>query len=263
MTSTSACSGSRASRRRCCSTARFRSTTCTTATSSVDASTLLTAFPYRQAGWMGKRGTNQAKQLNLSIPPDALGYWVDRLSGAGIDAQRLELFGTERLAFSHPCGISYALVADPGPDDRAPLRGGECPGRVRHPRRLWHHHLGAGGRRDGFLHQDRDAGGVGWLGGSRPPVPDRRRGRLRPDLGVGRGAGSAAGHMAFRRGHDPPPSVRCDLRGEPTGRQGLDRRTRVHRRLRSQGPRLLLLLLLPQPRRAAGASSPIPPGRAS
>jgi glyoxalase family protein len=93
-----------------------------------DASTLLTSFPYRQAGWMGQRGTNQAKQLNLSIPPDALGYWVDRLSGAGIDVQRLDLFGTERLVFSHPCGISYALVVDPGPDDRAPHTRGEVPG---------------------------------------------------------------------------------------------------------------------------------------
>ena len=33
-----------------------------------DASTLLTSFPYRQAGWMGKRGSNQLKTLMLSIP---------------------------------------------------------------------------------------------------------------------------------------------------------------------------------------------------
>jgi glyoxalase family protein len=37
-----------------------------------DASTLLTAFPYRQAGWLGKRGTNQAKRINLSVPVDAI-----------------------------------------------------------------------------------------------------------------------------------------------------------------------------------------------
>src|SRR5437588_986349 len=64
-----------------------------------DASTLLTSFPYRQAGWMGKRGTNQAKQLNLSVPTEAITYWVDRLSDAGVDARRVELFGTERLLF--------------------------------------------------------------------------------------------------------------------------------------------------------------------
>jgi glyoxalase family protein len=92
-----------------------------------DASTLLTSFPYRQAGWMGKRGTNQAKQLNLSIPGDAIAYWAERLGAAGIDVQRLELFGTERLTFAHPCGIPYALVADPGPDERAPYENGGVP----------------------------------------------------------------------------------------------------------------------------------------
>ena len=93
-----------------------------------DPSTLLTSFPYRQAGWMGKRGTNQAKQLNLSIPPDAVSYWADRLSDAGIDAERVELFGSERLLFAHPCGIPYALVADGAPDDRPPYEGGGVPG---------------------------------------------------------------------------------------------------------------------------------------
>jgi len=92
------------------------------------ASTLLTAFPYRQAGWIGKRGTNQAKQLNLSVPPDAISYWADRLREADVEPQRLELFGTERLVFAHPCGIPYALVADAGPDDRAPYEGSDVPG---------------------------------------------------------------------------------------------------------------------------------------
>ena len=31
-----------------------------------DASTILTAFPYRQAGWMGKRGTNQLRSDHCS-----------------------------------------------------------------------------------------------------------------------------------------------------------------------------------------------------
>ncbi|HEY3945982.1 MAG TPA: hypothetical protein VGL78_12215 [Solirubrobacteraceae bacterium] len=92
-----------------------------------DASTLLTAFPYRRAGWVGGRGTNQAKQLNLSIPPEAVSYWADRLDAGDLEVQRIELFGTERLIFAHPCGIPYALVADAGPDDRAPYEGGGVP----------------------------------------------------------------------------------------------------------------------------------------
>jgi len=85
-----------------------------------DLSTLLTAFPYRQAGWMGKRGTNQLKVLNLSVPTDAIGFWTDRLADFGVQHQRVELFGTERLNFKHPCGIDYAIVGDPEPDSREP-----------------------------------------------------------------------------------------------------------------------------------------------
>ena len=85
-----------------------------------DASTLLTAFPYRQAGWMGKRGTDQAKSLNLSVPIGSIGFWSDRLSEYSIPHEPGERFGTERLFFRHPCGIEYQIVADPNPDDRDP-----------------------------------------------------------------------------------------------------------------------------------------------
>jgi glyoxalase family protein len=91
-------------------------------------STLLTAFPYRQAGWMGKRGTNQAKKINLSIPVDALGYWSDRLSAAGISVERLERFDSERLEFSHPCGIEYSMVGITAADSRVPYEGAGVPG---------------------------------------------------------------------------------------------------------------------------------------
>ena len=93
-----------------------------------DVSTLLTSFPYRQAGWMGKRGTNQAKRVNLSVPVDALGYWSDRLADAAVETEEFELFGTQRLGFRHPCGIEYAMVADPAPDDREPYEGAGVPG---------------------------------------------------------------------------------------------------------------------------------------
>ncbi len=88
-----------------------------------DASTLLTAFPYRQAGWMGKRGTNQAKVINLSVPVDAIGFWSERLDEFGVEHEPVTLFGTERLSFRHPCGIEYALVGDPEPDSREPYDG--------------------------------------------------------------------------------------------------------------------------------------------
>jgi glyoxalase family protein len=75
-----------------------------------DPSSVLTTFPFRQAGIMGRRGTNQVKVINLAVPKGSLGFWQRRLTDHGIPCQRITLLGTERLSFAHPCGIPYALV---------------------------------------------------------------------------------------------------------------------------------------------------------
>src|SRR4051794_25514777 len=85
-----------------------------------DASTILTAFPYRQAGWMGRRGTNQARSINVAVPAESIGYWSDRLKDAGIETNLVERFGTERLELAHPCGIPYQIVGETEPDEREP-----------------------------------------------------------------------------------------------------------------------------------------------
>ncbi len=75
-----------------------------------DPSSVLTTFPFRQAGVMGRRGTNQVKVINLAVPRGSLGFWEGRLAEHGIAAERGTLLGTERLNLAHPCGIPYALV---------------------------------------------------------------------------------------------------------------------------------------------------------
>jgi glyoxalase family protein len=92
-----------------------------------DASTILTSFPYRQAGWMGKRGTNQAKSINVAVPAESIGYWRDRLGGAGIEVNEVERFGTQRLEFAHPCGIPYQIVGETREDTREPFAGSDVP----------------------------------------------------------------------------------------------------------------------------------------
>jgi glyoxalase family protein len=92
-----------------------------------DLSTILTSFPYRQAGWMGRRGTNQLRTLNLSVPADSLGFWADRLAEHGVERTEVERFGTQRLEFAHPCGIPYTFVGETGADPREPYEGGEVP----------------------------------------------------------------------------------------------------------------------------------------
>jgi glyoxalase family protein len=92
-----------------------------------DASTILTTFPFRQAGVMGRRGSNQIKLLNLSVPADSIGFWADRLKSHGISFEEVEIFGTQRLHLAHPCGIEYALVGETAPDDREPWDGNGVP----------------------------------------------------------------------------------------------------------------------------------------
>lgn len=88
-----------------------------------DASTLLTTFPFAQAGIEGRRGSNQVKVVNLAVPADALDFWANRLDEAGIAAEHLDQLGTARLQFAHPCGIPYALVGTVGDDTRNPWEG--------------------------------------------------------------------------------------------------------------------------------------------
>ena len=47
-----------------------------------DASSVLTTFPFRQAGVMGRRGTNQVKVVNLAVPRGSLKL-RDRVADAG------------------------------------------------------------------------------------------------------------------------------------------------------------------------------------
>jgi glyoxalase family protein len=93
-----------------------------------DGSTVLTSFPYRQQGLMGKRGTNQLKSINIAVPADSIGYWADRLKAHDVEYAEAELFGTQRLNFAHPCGIPYVIVGETERDDREPWDGGEVPG---------------------------------------------------------------------------------------------------------------------------------------
>ena len=205
-----------------------------------DASTILTAFPYRQAGWMGKRGTNQAKSINLAVPAESIGYWADRLEGAGHRGQR-------GRALRHRAARVRAPVRHPVPDRRRdgartrasptaaatsrPSTRSAAPGAPRPPSASPSRWTSSCARRSTPSR-------------SPPRAPttstsSRRRATAEilelveePDLpqGTWRFGEGTIHHHAFDVG-----TSENQLRG-----QGLHRRPRLHRRLRRQGPRLLL-----------------------
>lgn len=91
-----------------------------------DASSVLTTFPVRKAGWRGRRGTNQAREVLLSVPTGSLDYWAKRLGERGIDTDSVEVLDTRRLLFRHPSGIEYGMVEVDG-DTRRGYTGGGVP----------------------------------------------------------------------------------------------------------------------------------------
>jgi len=89
-------------------------------------STLITSFPMRQSGRQGRRGTNQTRTLMLSVPDSSMPWWRRRLTEHGFEYTDVEVFGEKRIAFHHPCGIDYELVAV-SDDGRAPYSHGPVP----------------------------------------------------------------------------------------------------------------------------------------
>ena len=78
--------------------------------------TVLTFFPYPDAD-DGRVGPPQISAAGLAIPPDAVGYWTDRLAANGVDATEATRFGETVLRIRDPDGTPIDLVATPTPVD--------------------------------------------------------------------------------------------------------------------------------------------------
>lgn len=91
-----------------------------------DPSSVVTTFPWAQAGMFGKRGTNQAREVLLSVPAGSLDYWYTRLTEHGVAVRNIEVFDRRRLSLNHPCGIEYQLVENDF-DDRLGWTGNGVP----------------------------------------------------------------------------------------------------------------------------------------
>lgn len=79
-----------------------------------DPSSVVTTFPFAQAGLIGTRGTNQAREVLLSVPSTSLDFWHQRLTEHRIEVENTEVFDQRRLAFRHPSGIEYVFVGNEG-----------------------------------------------------------------------------------------------------------------------------------------------------
>ena len=73
--------------------------------------TIMTFFPWAQAK-RGTRGLGQVAVVGFSVPADTLGYWKERLEGAGTSVSApFRRFDEEVLTFLDPDGLQLELAA--------------------------------------------------------------------------------------------------------------------------------------------------------
>jgi len=88
---------------------------------------LLTFFPWPGAP-RGRVGSGQAAATSYSIPPESIGYWLDRLKRHQIATRGPEgRFGDQVISFSDPDGLPLELAASAESDLREPWREGPVP----------------------------------------------------------------------------------------------------------------------------------------
>ena len=197
------------------------------ANADIDAGSILTSFPMRQQGKLGRRGSNQVKEIGLSIDDGSIDYWANRLDELGFATEHTEALGTKRLRFAHPCGIPYTLVGTSG-DSRRGYGEGGVPSE--------HGIKGAYAPVISVIDPDEmvmylETGLEANEGRRGRPAPGVRGGRrVRRPSGARPRARTAAGDVALRRGHAAPLGVGRRRRGQPDGAQGLHRGARLHRR---------------------------------
>ncbi|HKG91746.1 MAG TPA: ring-cleaving dioxygenase [Gemmatimonadaceae bacterium] len=69
----------------------------------------------------GRQGTGQAAAVALSVVPNAIGYWVERLGARGVRYERpARRLGEQAIAFRDPDGLMLELVAHERAAERGP-----------------------------------------------------------------------------------------------------------------------------------------------
>ena len=74
---------------------------------------VMTCFPFEQAGLTGRKGTGQIKTTGYSVPVESLGFWGGHFDRYNVQHGPIrELFGQKRMGFAHPAGLEFDLVED-------------------------------------------------------------------------------------------------------------------------------------------------------
>lgn len=83
------------------------------ANANAEIGTVMTTFPYRQAGIKGRRGSGQIAATAYSVPENSMDFWVSHLNRHGTRHTGIEKrFGQNLIRLTDPSGNEYELVGD-------------------------------------------------------------------------------------------------------------------------------------------------------
>ncbi|HEX2778745.1 MAG TPA: ring-cleaving dioxygenase [Gemmatimonadaceae bacterium] len=89
--------------------------------------TLLTFFPWPNAR-RGREGAGQFNAVSLAVPPESLGFWIERLVRTNVAHEPLATrFGERVLAFRDPDGLRVEIVGSVAAARVVGLSGGPVP----------------------------------------------------------------------------------------------------------------------------------------
>ncbi len=75
--------------------------------------TVMTTFPFKQVGYVGRRGSGQTESTCYTVPKHSLSFWQDHLKRHNAKPGPIaERFGQKVLSFEHPSGLLFEMVED-------------------------------------------------------------------------------------------------------------------------------------------------------
>lgn len=81
---------------------------------------VMTTFPFKQAGVYGRKGTGQIKTAGYSVPESSLDFWLKRLDKYNVEHSSIkQRFGDKLIHFYHPSGLEFELIGNDS-DKRQP-----------------------------------------------------------------------------------------------------------------------------------------------
>jgi glyoxalase family protein len=74
---------------------------------------VMTTFPFKQAGLKGRKGTGQIASTCYSVPVGSLAFWTSHFDKHKVPHGKVgERFGQKVLGFTHPAGLDFEMIED-------------------------------------------------------------------------------------------------------------------------------------------------------